>query len=45
LALKNGANIEQVRQLARHKQIQTTMQYLHCHDLLNDNGTDFIPKL
>ncbi len=42
LAIEGGASIQQVQAHARHKQLQTTMIYVHQRDLLRDNASDHI---
>jgi len=42
LAATGGASIQQVQTHARHKQIETTMAYVHQRDRLRDSAADFI---
>jgi site-specific recombinase XerD len=42
LAIEAGATLQQVQAHARHKQIQTTMTYLHQRDRLRDSAADYI---
>lgn len=42
LAIDNGATLQQVQSHARHKQIETTMVYVHQRDRLRDSAADFI---
>lgn len=42
LALEGGASIEQVKSHARHKDIDTTMAYIHQRDKLRDSAADRI---
>lgn len=42
LAIDNGASLQQVQSHARHKQIETTMVYVHQRDRLRDSAADFI---
>jgi site-specific recombinase XerD len=42
LALEAGATLQQVQTHARHKNIETTMVYLHQRDKLRDSAADFI---
>ena len=42
LALEAGASLQQVQTHARHKNIETTMVYLHQRDKLRDSAADFI---
>lgn len=42
LALESGATIEQVKTHARHKDIDTTMTYIHQRDKLRDSAADRI---
>ena len=42
LAIEGGATIQQVQVHARHKNIETTMMYLHQRDRLADSAADFI---
>jgi len=42
LAIDNGASLQQVQTHARHKQIETTMVYVHQRDRLRDSAADFI---
>jgi integrase len=42
LALESGATIEQVKTHARHKDIDTTMAYIHQRDKLRDSAADRI---
>jgi site-specific recombinase XerD len=42
LALEAGASLQQVQTHARHKNIETTMLYLHQSDKLRDNAADYI---
>ena len=42
LALEAGASLQQVQIHARHKNIETTMMYLHQRDKLRDSAADYI---
>lgn len=42
LALEGGASIQQVQVHARHKNVETTMMYLHQRDRLANSAADFI---
>lgn len=42
LAIDSGASIEQVQTHARHKDIDTTMTYIHQRDKLRDSAADHI---
>lgn len=42
LALEAGASLQQVQTHARHKNIETTMRYLHQRDKLRDSAADYI---
>ena len=42
LAIENGASIQQVQVHARHKNIETTMMYVHQRDRLANSAADFI---
>ena len=42
LAIESGASIQQVQSHARHKNIETTMVYVHQRDRLRDSAADFI---
>lgn len=42
LALESGATIQQVKTHARHKDIDTTMAYIHQRDKLRDSAADRI---
>ncbi len=42
LAIEAGASIQQVQSHARHKNIETTMLYVHQRDRLKDSAADFI---
>jgi len=42
LAIEAGASIQQVQSHARHKQIETTMVYVHQRDRLRDSAADYI---
>jgi site-specific recombinase XerD len=42
LAVEAGASIQQVQAHARHKQLQTTMIYVHQRDRLRDSAADYI---
>lgn len=42
LAIEAGASIQQVQSHARHKNIETTMIYVHQRDRLKDSAADFI---
>ena len=42
LAIAAGASVQQVQQHARHKNLETTMLYVHQADLLSDNAADYI---
>lgn len=42
LAIEAGASIQQVQTHARHKNIETTMMYVHQRDRLRDSAADYI---
>ncbi len=42
LAIEAGASIQQVQSHARHKNIETTMNYVHQRDRLKDSAADYI---
>ena len=42
LAIESGATLQQVQTHARHKNIETTMMYIHQRDRLRDSAADFI---
>jgi site-specific recombinase XerD len=42
LAIEGGASIQQVQVHARHKNIETTMMYVHQRDRLANSAADFI---
>lgn len=42
LAIESGATIQQVKTHARHKDIDTTMNYIHQRDKLRDSAADHI---
>jgi integrase len=42
LAVEAGASLQQVQSHARHKQLQTTMIYVHQRDRLSDSAADYI---
>lgn len=42
LAIEAGASIQQVQSHARHKNIETTMIYVHQRDRLRDSAADYI---
>ena len=42
LAIENGASIQQVQIHARHKNIETTMRYVHQRDRLANSAADYI---
>ncbi len=42
LAIDAGASLQQVQTHARHKNIETTMIYIHQRDRLRDSAADFI---
>lgn len=42
LAIDSGASIQQVKTHARHKDIDTTMNYIHQRDKLRDSAADHI---
>ncbi|MFV1980699.1 MAG: tyrosine-type recombinase/integrase, partial [Rhodothermia bacterium] len=42
LAIESGATIQQVQTHARHKNIETTMTYVHQRDKLRDSAADKI---
>ena len=42
LAIEAGATLQQVQSHARHKNLQTTMMYVHQRDRLKDSAADFI---
>lgn len=48
LAIEGGASLQQVQTHARHKNIETTLVYVHQRDKLRDSAADFIkirPKM
>ena len=42
MAIDNGASLQQVQIHARHKNIETTMRYVHQRDRLANSAADFI---
>ncbi len=42
LAIESGATVQQVQTHARHRNIETTMAYVHQRDRLRDSAADFI---
>lgn len=42
LAIEGGAAVQQVQQHARHRSINTTIQYVHARDRLENNAVDYI---
>lgn len=42
LAIENGASLQQVQTHARHKNIETTLVYVHQRDKLRDSAADYI---
>lgn len=42
LAIEGGASLQQVQTHARHKNVETTMRYVHQRDKLNNSAADFI---
>ena len=42
MAIENGASLQQVQTHARHKNIETTMRYVHQRDRLANSAADFI---
>lgn len=42
LAIESGATVQQVQTHARHKNIETTMIYVHQRDKLGDSAADYI---
>lgn len=42
LAIESGATVQQVQTHARHKNIETTMIYVHQRDRLGDSAADYI---
>ena len=42
LAIEGGASLQQVQAHARHKNIETTMRYVHQRDRLANSAADFI---
>lgn len=42
LAIEGGATIQQVQTHARHKNVETTMVYVHQRDRLANSAADFI---
>lgn len=42
MAIENGASIQQVQVHARHKNIETTMRYVHQRDRLANSAVDYI---
>ena len=42
IAIEGGASIQQVQTHARHKNIETTMRYVHQRDRLANSAADFI---
>lgn len=42
LAIEGGASIQQVQHHARHKNVETTMRYIHQRDRLSNSAADYI---
>lgn len=42
LAIESGATVQQVQSHARHKNLETTMMYVHQRDRLADSAADYI---
>ncbi|MCB0719558.1 MAG: tyrosine-type recombinase/integrase [Bacteroidetes bacterium] len=42
LAIESGASLQQVKEHARHKNVETTMVYIHQRDRLANSAADFI---
>lgn len=42
LAIEAGASLQQVKDHARHKNVETTMVYIHQRDRLRDSAADYI---
>jgi len=42
LAIESGASLQQVQAHARHKNLETTMIYVHQRDRLSDSAADYI---
>lgn len=42
LAIESGASVQQVKAHARHKNLETTMMYVHQREKLRDSAADFI---
>lgn len=42
LAIEAGASLQQVKEHARHKNVETTMVYIHQRDRLRDSAADYI---
>lgn len=42
LAIESGASVQQVQSHARHKNLETTMMYVHQRDRLANSAADFI---
>lgn len=42
LAIEAGASLQQVKDHARHKHVETTMVYIHQQDRLKDSAADYI---
>ena len=42
LAIDAGASLQQVKEHARHKHVETTMVYIHQQDRLKDSAADYI---
>lgn len=42
LAIESGASLQQVKDHARHKNVETTMVYIHQRDRLADSAADYI---
>ena len=42
LAIESGASLQQVKDHARHKHVETTMVYIHQQDRLKDSAADYI---
>lgn len=42
LAIESGASLQQVKDHARHKNVETTMVYIHQRDRIADSAADYI---
>lgn len=45
LAIEAGASLQQVKDHARHKHVETTMVYIHQQDRLKDSAADYIDTI